>query len=188
MKNLLPSGDALPGYREQEESPRSERAKKYPLVFNSANPKYFCHTLFANDEKMLDKYMKEPHLFINSKDAEVRGISNEDIVRVYNDRGFCKTKVKISDEMPPGVVNLHYGWWPKQFIEGHTQSLISSNHSKENPDPSREIMWDKAIERMGGVDKIQDGQFDMTGEIGHLNTIYSADKLFDCLCEVEKDS
>jgi molybdopterin-containing oxidoreductase family molybdopterin binding subunit len=64
-EELLSTGDALPVFREQLESPRSALAKKYPLVFNTANNKYFMHTLFANDPVVLKSYKKEPHLSIN---------------------------------------------------------------------------------------------------------------------------
>jgi anaerobic selenocysteine-containing dehydrogenase len=176
-EELLPGGDALPVYREQMESPRSSLAEKYPLVFNTANPKYFIHTMFPNDEKMLEKYMKEPHVFIHPRDAETRDIFDEDVVAVFNDRGICKTKVKISDLVPPGVVNLPYGWWPKQFIEGHPQNLISSNASLETPDKSREIQWAETLKK-----------FDPHTEFVQFAMSFSADKLFDCLCEVKKTS
>jgi len=175
-EELLPAGDALPVFREQLESPRSPLAGKYPLAFITANNKYFIHTLFANDSKMLEKYLKEPHISINPHDAERRNISDGDVVSVFNERGSFKVKALISETVPPGVVNIPNGWWPRQFIEGHHQNLLLPLSSLEVRDESREIFWDLALERSGSG----------MGEFPETIFGYSPDTLFDCLCDVKK--
>jgi anaerobic selenocysteine-containing dehydrogenase len=175
-EELLPAGDALPVFREQLESPRSPLAEKYPLAFITANNKYFIHTLFANDSKMLEKYLKEPHISINPHDAEKRNILAGDVVSVFNDRGSCKVKALISEAVPPGVVNIPNGWWPRQFIEGHHQNLLLPISSLEVRDETREIFWDLALERSGSG----------MGEFPETIFGYSPDTLFDCLCDVKK--
>jgi anaerobic selenocysteine-containing dehydrogenase len=175
-EELAPSGDALPVFREQLESPRSALAKKYSLVFNTANNRFFMHTMFANDSSILKSYKMEPHLSINTQDAEKRGIKEGDVVTVYNDRGSCKVKATISEAVPPGVVNLPHGWWPKQFIEGHLADLLLPLASPETSDETREIYWSVAAER-AGVDAFG------ADETRHA---YSPDTIFDCLCEVKR--
>ncbi|MFA4836227.1 MAG: molybdopterin-dependent oxidoreductase, partial [Dehalococcoidia bacterium] len=131
-EELLASGDALPVFQEQAESPRSSLAEKYPLAFITANNRYFIHTLYANDPEILKLYLKEPHLSINPEDARMRNISGGDLVKAYNDRGSLKVKALISETVPPGVVNIPNGWWPKQFIEvGHPANLIQPVSSLE---------------------------------------------------------
>jgi len=181
-EELVPSGDALPVFREQLESPRSALAKKYPLVFNTANNRFFVHTMFANDSTVLKAYTAEPHLSINPHDAEKRDISNGDIVKVYNDRGSFKVKAMISEAVPPGVVHIPHGWWPKQFIEGHLADLLLSLASPETSDEAREIYWTVACERNGSkVFESDDGWFAYDAWFA-----YSPDTIFDCLCEVGK--
>lgn len=171
-EELVPAGDALPVFREQLESPRSALAKKYPLVFNTANNKFFMHTICANSSLMLELYKTEPHISINPQDAKERNIRDGDIVVVYNDRGSCKVRAMITEAVPPGVVHLPHGWWPKQFIEGHLQNLLISVAGPETRDEAREIHWSLAVERTGiGVE---------------TRCAYSPDTLFDCLCEVKK--
>ena len=176
-EELLPARDALPVYREQDEAPRSPLAEKYPLVFNTANPKYFVHTLFANDPKMLEKYMAEPRVRINPMDAERRSISEDDVVTIYNDRGSCRVKAMISEDVPPGVVSVPYGWWPKQFVEGHPQNLVASIASLDNRDAGREIHWEEVCKKHGDSDTL----------FWDAAMSYSSDTLFDCLCEVTKE-
>ncbi|MBW2367569.1 MAG: molybdopterin-dependent oxidoreductase [Deltaproteobacteria bacterium] len=177
-EELTPVGDALPVYREQLESPRSALAQKYPLVFNTANNKYFMHTQFANDPQTLKKYRTEPYIGINARDAEKRGISEGDIVLVYNDRGNCKIKATISGALPPGVVRIPHGWWPKQFIEGHLANLILPLASPETRDAAREIFWSMVTERAAVPAMAQHENENIFS--------YSPDTLFDCLCEVKK--
>jgi molybdopterin-containing oxidoreductase family molybdopterin binding subunit len=175
-EELIPAGDALPIFREQLESPRTALVKKYPLVFITANNKFFTHTLFANDPLTLKSYISEPHISINPQDAKKRGIEEGDIVIVYNDRGNCKVKAMISETVPTGVVHLPHGWWPKQFIEGHLANLLLSIASPETRDEAREIFWSVLAERMGiaGWSSFQ------------ALFAYSPDTLSDCLCEVKK--
>ncbi len=168
-EELVPAGDGLPVFREQVESPRSALAAKYPLVFNTANNKYFLHTLLANEPTILKAYRMEPYLSINYQDAEKRGIKEDDIVIVYNDRGSCKVKATVSKLTPTGVVHVPHGWWPKQFIEGHLSHLLLSFTDPEIRDKARDIYWEVVTER------------------SHLaRWAGSPDILFDCLCEVKK--
>ncbi len=175
-EELVPAGDALPVFREQLESPRSTLAKKYPLVFFTANNKFFMHTMFANDPTMLASYKTEPHLSLSPADAQDRGIKDDDIVEIFNDRGSCKVRAIINDAIPPGVVYIPHGWWPKQFIEGHLANLLLPLASTETRDDAREIYWSVAAERHG----IQ------TFGLGETFFAHSPDTLFDCLCEVKK--
>jgi anaerobic selenocysteine-containing dehydrogenase len=175
-EELVPAGDELPVFREQMESPRSPLAKKYPLVFNTANNKYFMHTMYANEESILKAYKTEPHVSINPEDARKRGIKEGDIVCVFNDRGSCKVRATITEFVPPGVVNIPHGWWPKQFIEGHFTNLLSQLASLDARDEAREIWWSVGTERARSN----------PSEAGHTRFAYSADTLFDCLCEVRK--
>jgi anaerobic selenocysteine-containing dehydrogenase len=169
-EELVPAGDGLPVFREHLESPRSDLAKKYPLVFNTANNKYFLHTLMPNEPSIQKAYRTEPYLSINPKDAEKRGIKEDDVVIVYNDRGSCKVKATVSDLVTPGVVHVPHGWWPKQFIEGHSSNLLLSVTSPEIRDKARDIFWEMTSERKSGAARWNG----------------SPDIYFDCLCEVKK--
>ncbi|MFC2070958.1 molybdopterin dinucleotide binding domain-containing protein [Chloroflexota bacterium] len=145
-------------------------AEKYPLVFNTANNKYFLHTLLANEPSILKAYKMEPYLNINQQDAEKRGIKEDDIIIVYNDRGSCKVKATVNETVPPGVVHIPHGWWPKQYIEGHESNLILDFSSPELRDKSRDIFRSVAIERSHSA-RWWGG---------------SPDVCYDCLCEVKK--
>ena len=47
---------------------------------------------------------------MNLHDASVGGISDGDLVRVWNDRGECQLKVSVGENVLPGVV-VTQGLW-----------------------------------------------------------------------------
>lgn len=175
-ERLVAAEDALPVYREPLEGPCSSKSEKYPLVFNTANNKYFAHTMFANEPSIQCVYKNEAHVSINPADAMKRGIREEDIVLVYNDRGSCKLRATVTGAVPPGVVNIPHGWWPKHFIEGHLADLLVPLASAVIRDKAREIWWEEATRGTGGS----------IAMAGAARFAYSTDTLFDCLCEIRK--
>jgi biotin/methionine sulfoxide reductase len=48
---------------------------------------------------------------IHPDDAAARGISDGDVVRLFNDRGACLAGARITDGIRPGVVCLSTGAW-----------------------------------------------------------------------------
>ena len=50
-------------------------------------------------------------LEMNAVDAKSRGITQGDIVRVFNDRGSCLCGVNITTDVMPGVVIISTGAW-----------------------------------------------------------------------------
>jgi len=50
-------------------------------------------------------------VYINSVDAEARGIKNGDMVRVFNDRGVTIVPARVTERIMPRVVDLPPGAW-----------------------------------------------------------------------------
>jgi molybdopterin-containing oxidoreductase family molybdopterin binding subunit len=120
---LIPMGEELPIHKENLESPRtSPLASKYPLSYMTKRKRTFMQTNFSNVD-WLRKIEPEPMLDINPVDAAKRSITDGDVVRVYNDRGECHVKARLTQAMPPGLVNIDHGWWPEHFIKGHYNYL-----------------------------------------------------------------
>ncbi len=75
------------------------------LFLNSASSKY-THTQFR------EIYGPIPEIVhVNQKDALARNIRKDDLVILYNDCGSTKMKVKVSQDVPKGVL-----WAPRQSI------------------------------------------------------------------------
>ena len=122
-------GQELPFYMEPRESQRTPLAQKYPLSLLTTHTKYRTHSMFAN-VPWLRELDPEPTLEMNSADAQARGIQDGDLVRVFNDRGEVKLKVKLHQGVGAGLVNICQGWSPGDYVEGSHQALT---HETINP-------------------------------------------------------
>jgi molybdopterin-containing oxidoreductase family molybdopterin binding subunit len=128
-ENYAEMGEAFPVYKEPPESARGEKAKQYPLIFFSTHTRWRWHSNFQNSA-WLREYKPEPELEMNPRDARARNVTHGDIVTVFNDRGKCRVKAKLTEGVRPGMVNLEQGWWAKNFLEGSHQHLT---HDTINP-------------------------------------------------------
>ncbi len=102
-------------YRQSWEGHHShELLGKYPLQLISPHPRYSFHTMFdAKDGFINDvkdhRVLIDGHYYwimrINSKDAEARGIKNNDLVEAFNDRGSVICVANITERLPPGTAH-----------------------------------------------------------------------------------
>jgi anaerobic selenocysteine-containing dehydrogenase len=106
--------DPLPAYIPPRESPASapELASRYPLQLLSPPANSFLNTSFSHLPSFL-RSEREPFIQLNAEDALHRDIYDGDAVRVWNDRGECRLKARISDRVKPGVAVALSIWWNK---------------------------------------------------------------------------
>ncbi|MEI2386895.1 trimethylamine-N-oxide reductase TorA [Breoghania sp. JC706] len=85
---------------------------KYPLHVNASHPNDRLHSQLCGTELRKSYAIKgrEPCV-IHPDDAAKRGISDGDLVRVFNDRGQILTGARISDDTAPGVLRVSEGGW-----------------------------------------------------------------------------
>ena len=84
--------------------------RKYPLHLVSPQPGDKLHSQM--ECAIQDVAGERPErIQISCDDAAARGISNGDIVEVFNDRGACYARASISDSIRHGVVALPTGAW-----------------------------------------------------------------------------
>lgn len=82
---------------------------KYPLQLIGWHSKRRTHSVHDNNE-LLEK-IEPQRLWINPRDAEMRGIANNMQVLVYNDHGKVQVRANVSDRIMEGVVCLPQGAW-----------------------------------------------------------------------------
>jgi biotin/methionine sulfoxide reductase len=90
----------------------SEQAKRFPLHLLSNQPKTRLHSQYDNGAHARSSKVngREP-IRLHPEDAAKRGISDGDVVRVFNDRGQCLAGAVLSDALRPGVAQLATGAW-----------------------------------------------------------------------------
>lgn len=113
----------------------NELFEKYPLIFISERSKFKVHTQWTYIESLLE-LESEPYIKISREDAEARGVQTNDVVRLYNDRGYVVIKAVINDGVRPGMVVIDHGWQDNQFIEGHYSDLSNRYVDQAIPGPA----------------------------------------------------
>lgn len=93
-------------------SPHS-KSEEYPLFLMSPNTKNRIHSQFGNLQ-IIKMLIPEPFVEINPYDAQQRGISNGDKVRVFNARGEVTITAQLTYSLRMGCVVIHNGWWATQ--------------------------------------------------------------------------
>lgn len=111
--------DHLPNYELQGTDVR------YPLAMISPPARNFLNSTFVNVQS-LRNIEGRPVLEIHPDDAEARGIANDAVVRVFNDRGSYLCHATVSRRARPGVVNGLGIWWRKLGLGGTNVNEVTS--------------------------------------------------------------
>jgi anaerobic selenocysteine-containing dehydrogenase len=118
--------DGLPAYAPPAESRWTEAAKRYPLEMLGRKADNYMNSTFANLEghrKMEARTTQR--LEMHPDDAQDRGISDGDGVRVWNDRGEIALTALVDGAVPRGVVAARLDW-AKLSVSGVNINALTS--------------------------------------------------------------
>ncbi|GCE12316.1 molybdopterin-containing oxidoreductase family protein [Tengunoibacter tsumagoiensis] len=109
--------DPVPGWVAEVEytpyKPASElQASDEPMPLICAAAHHFISSTFGNQPTLKTKE-GTPTLSINPHDAQLRGIRSGQLVRVSNERGWCRLIADVTEDVRPGVLSTATVWWPK---------------------------------------------------------------------------
>ncbi len=90
---------------------------KFPLQLISPHPRFSFHTVGDAKGSWINeiedhRILKDDGYYywiirINTKDADRRGLKDEELVEVFNDRGRVLCAAKITERVPPGTVHSY---------------------------------------------------------------------------------
>jgi anaerobic selenocysteine-containing dehydrogenase len=86
-----------------------------------------------------------PSLQIHGQDAQPRGISTGDIVRVHNDRGELTLRAEVSEDLQPGLVAIPFGWWHRSSPERRAVNALT-NATLPNDDRGSAYFHDTRVQ------------------------------------------
>lgn len=149
----LPEGSritAIPEYDPAWEGLADPLRKKYPLQLIGHHYKQRTHSTYGNVDWLQEVAPQE--LWINTLDAEDRGIEHGDMVKVFNDRGTVIIPAKVTPRIMPGVMSLPQGAWISKDADGNDRggnvnvltSLRPSPLAKGNPQHTNLVQVVKA--------------------------------------------
>ncbi len=156
----------VPHYVPSWEGNTSPLASKYPLQLITPHSKFSYHSHGNLDpwtsEIWMHRVYKNGHhywpLQIHTRDAGARGISNGDIVKVYNDRATVLLVAWVTEKIRPGVVHARVAAKYEPVEPGNPDSidkggavnlLISSRFMSQNV-PGQVAQCLVEIEKYGG--------------------------------------
>jgi len=101
-----------PAWMEPAEWLHGAKAGTYPLHLLSNQPKTRLHSQLDHGAwSRKHKIQGREPATLHPDDASSRGISEGDVVRIFNDRGICLAGARISDDLRPGTVQMSTGAW-----------------------------------------------------------------------------
>jgi len=115
-----PDLPAIPKHLDPEEGPEDPLLRKYPLQIINPKHKTRAHSCFDNNP-VLNK-LEPQSLWLNTRDAQSRGIKDGDKVRAFNDRGETIIPAKVTERIMPGVIALDEGAWYTPDEKGRDRS------------------------------------------------------------------
>ena len=83
----------------------------HPLILTTGRIRDHWHTMSKTGKvNKLKQHISESYLEIHPGDAGARGIKENNVVEVFNDRGNVRVKAKFSHDIKPGVVFMPMHW------------------------------------------------------------------------------
>lgn len=81
---------------------------KYPLMLLTSHSRYRVHYVFW-EHALLRNHVYRHRVWINVADAKARGIKDNDLIKVYNDKGTVVMPAYVTARIMPGVILIHHG-------------------------------------------------------------------------------
>ncbi|MDO5723788.1 MAG: molybdopterin-dependent oxidoreductase [Flaviflexus sp.] len=100
----------IPAYVETwEGQAEAKENKDYPLQCIGHHFKGRTHSTYGNLQRNREAHHQR--VWINQVDAQARGIANDDLVEVFNDRGRIRLPAMVTARIVPGVISVPQGAW-----------------------------------------------------------------------------
>ncbi len=109
----------VPKYIEPWEGPQDPLTKDFPFQLVSPHSRGRINSSLDNIPRL--KALSDDDLWLNPMDAAKLGVQSGEEVNVYNGRGQMIRKVKVTDQIMPGVVSLDAGAWYNPDEQGIDQ-------------------------------------------------------------------
>jgi len=143
--------DPLPIYRQTREMPGDDLQGTYPLQCIGHHYKQRTHSSYGNSPWLKEAHPQ--HVWLNTLDAEERGIAHGDPIRVFNDRGALELPAYVTERIMPGVISVPQGAWyrpesPGGVDKGGSTNVLTSHqttaYAKANGQHSALVQVEKA--------------------------------------------
>jgi anaerobic dimethyl sulfoxide reductase subunit A len=138
-----PAIPPIPRYISHRENYDDPLAAKYPLQLLTTHHKTRAHSTWHNVPWMREI---EPHsVWVNTTDAQARGIKDGDLVDVFNDRGRIRLPAKVTERIIPGAVNVPQGAWYDPDQDGIDRGGCANVLTNDEQSPGGAVPMNTAL-------------------------------------------
>lgn len=125
---FLRAGEALPVHKppfEESEYALNPAVKgKYQFVYITRNAIYRVHSTHSNNIWLNELQDNKPHVWLNPKDCQAKGIKEGDLVELYNDRGKVQAYAIVDPGAGEKVAVFEEGWWSR-YLNGASYNSLT---------------------------------------------------------------
>ena len=171
---LAPVGHAIA--KPTEAIVHGEERQTYPLQLFVGRHRVFMQSQFIEYSDLRQIGGDKPSIRLNSVDATNRGITDGDLVEVYNSRGSLRTIARISESIPPGMAHMWFGYRASEWEGDPPTKLMTPMDTKE--------VHDELMQRWIEIERKRAPGPLTTDPDRH--SIRGWETLWDNLCEVRK--
>ena len=122
--------DPLPDYvSPTRESAEAATVAAYPLVLlTGTREKSYHHSRF-HEMEWARKVSPDPQLQIHPETASAQTVADGDWVAIEtsNGAGTCRLRIKITEDVAPGIVRTGMGWWRPEATEDPLRGALTIN-------------------------------------------------------------
>jgi molybdopterin-containing oxidoreductase family molybdopterin binding subunit len=128
----------------------AEELDANPLHLFVGRARLFMQTTpFMIMPDLLALSQKEPWAWVNEADAIKRGVNDGDLIRVTNTRGSAVVRAKLTQAVPPGMVNMWLNYRVREYQEGGPTYLQRMTGAEETVDDFSRRWQEVSIRRWG---------------------------------------
>jgi len=124
-----PDTPPIPKYMPTPEDRNDPLFEKYPLQLLTPHPKNRVHSELYMVPWLRE--VEEHRAWVNSADAEPRGINDGDEIFVFNDRGKVAIKAWVTGRIIPGVICIFEGAWYNPDKDGVDRGACANTLTKD---------------------------------------------------------
>jgi anaerobic dimethyl sulfoxide reductase subunit A len=144
----------IPMYLEGGETWRSPLAKKYPLSLITPHAKTRALSQFDNIPWLRELGIQKA--WINTEDAAARDIRQNDLVRVFNDRGSVLIRAKVTGRIVRGSVSIPSGSWFKPDRKGMDRGACANTLTSDHISPVGAFTYNTSLVEVERFDERTD--------------------------------
>jgi DMSO reductase family type II enzyme molybdopterin subunit len=124
---FLEAGEQLPIHK-----PNPSMGGDYPLGMTSGHSRWSVHSTNHMNKTVLGTHRGSPNVMVNTDDAQMRSIKDDDEIRIFNDVSEFTARAKVAPNVKPGQIISYNGWEPLQYKDWSGANEIEPGMVKWN--------------------------------------------------------